>query len=397
MIWSKLPNRYARIFQANLFRHIDFWDSKDTQPIFLYDQHDYHMRGISFLNFIEDPQWLAFKNNPEAKILVYFPDEFLHYKDIELVVAGIQTLDLDPARIYWLVLDENNVSYVRDSAKKYGITGMKIHGFNLLLDKVKIIDDPSTQKADYRFSSLSRNHRMWRLHLFAKLAEYGLLKDFKYSFHNLDPYGAGGTGSYFDTSTFEQDLIDHNYGPVNDTVRQWIADIPYDLGNVMDKYSDFTYQAIFQGDIHLLIESHYDPFDFDRGKRYLMTVEEMAPAFPTEKTYKAMVCKRPFIAFTTPFFLKGLRQMGYKTFGPFIDETYDMIENDKKRLSAVVLEIKRLSELSADQFEEVRQNCDDAIEHNYHLFCHRKKNLSLSYEFKFLNQYLHPLQFKIPL
>jgi hypothetical protein len=165
----------------------------------------------------------------------------------------------------------------------------------------------------------------------------------------------------------------------------------------MDKYSDFTYQAIFQGDIHLLIESHYDPFDFDRGKRHLMTVEEMSPAFPTEKTYKAMVCKRPFIAFTTPYFLKGLRQLGFKTFSPYIDESYDHIENDKKRLSAIALEIKRLSELSADQFEEVRRNCEDAVEHNYHLFCHKKKNLKLSLDFKFLNHYLHPLQFKIPL
>ena len=40
--------------------------------------------------------------------------------------------------------------------------------------------------------------------------------------------------------------------------------------------------------------------------------------------------------------LKYLKQLGLKTFSPFIDESYDTIKNGKERATAIYNEIKRL-------------------------------------------------------
>lgn len=36
-----------------------------------------------------------------------------------------------------------------------------------------------------------------------------------------------------------------------------------------------------------------------------------------------MIQYHPFIVYGSPFTLKSLRELGFKTFSPFIDESYD--------------------------------------------------------------------------
>jgi hypothetical protein len=59
--------------------------------------------------------------------------------------------------------------------------------------------------------------------------------------------------------------------------------------------------------------------------------------------------------------LRSLRDRGYKTFSPFIDESYDEIENDKLRLQAVAEEVNRLSKSDLVEFTH---QVKDIIEHN---------------------------------
>ena len=56
--------------------------------------------------------------------------------------------------------------------------------------------------------------------------------------------------------------------------------------------------------------------------------------------------KQPFVLYSTPFSLKKLRKMGYKTFDSIIDESYDEIEDNKKRLEVLNDEIERLCNIS---------------------------------------------------
>jgi hypothetical protein len=89
--------------------------------------------------------------------------------------------------------------------------------------------------------------------------------------------------------------------------------------------------------------------------------------FMTEKTFKAIKATHPFIIMSTPHFLKDLREMGYKTFHPYINESYDDIENDEQRLLAVMDEVERLSNLSPDEETEWLTKVHEITKHNYHL------------------------------
>ena len=51
--------------------------------------------------------------------------------------------------------------------------------------------------------------------------------------------------------------------------------------------------------------------------------------FPTEKTAKPMLSNKPFIVLAGKHFLKNLKSLGFKTFSPVIDESYDEIDDLK--------------------------------------------------------------------
>lgn len=52
--------------------------------------------------------------------------------------------------------------------------------------------------------------------------------------------------------------------------------------------------------------------------------------FITEKTYKTILFKHPFVLWGNPFMLKYLRSLGYITFSNIFDETYDSIQHTPK-------------------------------------------------------------------
>ena len=63
--------------------------------------------------------------------------------------------------------------------------------------------------------------------------------------------------------------------------------------------------------------------------------------FLSEKTFKSIACEHPFIVFGNRDSLRYLKEFGYKTFHPFIDETYDTLPT-WERLEAIAKELKRI-------------------------------------------------------
>ena len=91
----------------------------------------------------------------------------------------------------------------------------------------------------------------------------------------------------------------------------------------------------------------------------------------SEKTYKPIIFKHPFIVASTPLHLQYLRNLGYKTFSPYIDESYDLEFNDAKRLLLICKEINRLSNLSEDELIEFRTNLLEIVDYNFNLLYSR--------------------------
>jgi hypothetical protein len=65
-----------------------------------------------------------------------------------------------------------------------------------------------------------------------------------------------------------------------------------------------------------------------------------------------------------PYTLKYLKEIGFKTFDPYINESYDLIEDNEIRFEMIVNEIKRLNELSIIELDKMIEDVTDILIHN---------------------------------
>lgn len=86
--------------------------------------------------------------------------------------------------------------------------------------------------------------------------------------------------------------------------------------------------------------------------------------FPSEKIYKPIIMLHPFILMGRPHFLEMLRTYGFKTFHPFIDESYDSVEDDNVRMNLIFNEIKRITSFTDEQYREWMTQIKPIVEHN---------------------------------
>ena len=90
--------------------------------------------------------------------------------------------------------------------------------------------------------------------------------------------------------------------------------------------------------------------------------------FISEKTYKCFAAKHPFIMMCRPHTMAELRKMGYKTFSPMIDESYDSIQNDHDRMAAIWSEITRLAQQTPDEWIEWQTKIKEIVDYNHSHF-----------------------------
>jgi hypothetical protein len=107
---------------------------------------------------------------------------------------------------------------------------------------------------------------------------------------------------------------------------------------------------------------------FPSPKKYKQTEEAMildAGRILSEKIFKPIVHKHPFLLITNPNVLPLLQYLGYKTFHPWINEDYDQEFDDAKRLLMIANEIERLSQLEDDDLAEWSKATAQIAEYNF--------------------------------
>jgi hypothetical protein len=86
--------------------------------------------------------------------------------------------------------------------------------------------------------------------------------------------------------------------------------------------------------------------------------------FISEKSFKPILCYHPFIIFGNKGSLAYLRSLGYKTFSPFIDESYDELST-WERLDAIINAINKIKLMTASEKLKWYEGMQDILEHNY--------------------------------
>lgn len=85
----------------------------------------------------------------------------------------------------------------------------------------------------------------------------------------------------------------------------------------------------------------------------------------SEKPFNAIQNQRPFVVVGTPYTLELLRDMGFRTFGDYWDESYDTETNHEKRLIKVLNVLDTIGNMSVAECREMYEDMRSVLEHNY--------------------------------
>jgi len=95
----------------------------------------------------------------------------------------------------------------------------------------------------------------------------------------------------------------------------------------------------------------------------------------TEKIFKPIVTKRPFILVSAPGNLEYLKSYGFQTFDRWIDESYDQESDPDQRLTMIVKEIKKLCNLSTVELQNMHNEMSTILEYNHRHFYTKFKKI----------------------
>ena len=119
--------------------------------------------------------------------------------------------------------------------------------------------------------------------------------------------------------------------------------------------------------------SVYNPQDFaqTRCSIVLETVYDQRIHL-TEKTLRPIACGHPFMILNGPGALETIRSYGFKTFQPYINESYDSEQDPGKRMNMVLAEMRRINNSSKKYQKFIWDGCAEIAAYNKKLFFNDK-------------------------
>ncbi len=216
--------------------------------------------------------------------------------------------------------------------------------------------DYTLVKKKYDFNCLNRRLHAHRLYSLGRLHSYGLVEK------NIVTYDF--------TSKLEENKI-QTTELENKLDSEWMdmEIVKEHLVDLKNNRSKFTYDF---DDLDSLFG-----INWETSKVYddsMFTLVNETSALPTtfyvsEKTMKPIGQCHPFLIYGSIGTLKHLKERGFKTFEPYIDESYDKIRKAEDRYEAILTEVRRLCDMSDDEKLEWMSSVKDICQYNRaHLF-----------------------------
>jgi hypothetical protein len=129
----------------------------------------------------------------------------------------------------------------------------------------------------------------------------------------------------------------------------------YEYVTYKDRVGDFKYDKQFVkydlfnnewGEIYLNPEAYIDTY----FSLVTETVFDYPYSFRTEKIWKPIAIGHPFIAVANYGYYRDLHQLGFKTFGNLINESFDLISNNTDRLERIAQIVQDLCQQDLASF-----------------------------------------------
>ena len=179
-----------------------------------------------------------------------------------------------------------------------------------------------------------------------------------------------------------------NYQP---RPNQWV---PPEFGHLFVAYQSpalaelddarFRTRAYQQGGINTMTPIDYQTMDqtwisqiipwqvFDNCWLNLVCETSMDSFLPSEKIGKPLLAGQPWIVFACQHFLRCLREIGFQTFDPWIDESYDSIADHRERAQAVIASLQKFRTLPDHEKISRCQSMSAVLHHNRRLILDTK-------------------------
>ena len=93
-------------------------------------------------------------------------------------------------------------------------------------------------------------------------------------------------------------------------------------------------------------------------------ISDFPTGYLSEKALKPLGHSHPFILAAPSKSLEYLRSIGFKTFHPFIDESYDLENNDAERLRLIIEEINKFSNKTKEEKDQFLKDVAHICKHN---------------------------------
>jgi hypothetical protein len=115
--------------------------------------------------------------------------------------------------------------------------------------------------------------------------------------------------------------------------------------------------------------STYDPFDFTSTNMSIVleTIFDHRIHL-TEKILRPLACAHPFMLAAGPGSVKLLQNYGFKTFAPWINESYDLEQDHNQRLAMITAEMTRISILPTAEKQALFETCQRIADYNQQVF-----------------------------
>ena len=197
------------------------------------------------------------------------------------------------------------------------------------------------------FNRIINNDRSYRIYFVSKLKELGLLDKGLVSFNVTDNLFDDWRDETSDPNTklsnharlhIERNLVDIDKLIIDRAELHGSASADIPRGN--DAFWHIVTETVF----------YYD-------KLHL-----------TEKIFKPIVSKQPFMLLAAPGNLAYLKSYGFKTFDSVIDESYDNIVDNDLRTEAVVAQLHWYCNLASDEKTDIIRQLEPIIDYNFHHF-----------------------------
>lgn len=278
------------------------------------------------------------------------------YRDIKA------RLGLDKVRFTYI--SQNFSNAISAEGRAAGDVDAEVVHFNTHFLKFSMPEKEFSAQLSNRFLCLNNIPKPHRLAILIHMQEAfgfeGVNYSFNHSLSNLPPNVPGkrleapALHKAFFEGAMEEDAFRKAYRRLARKLPKYLDLVDRDTLNMHGRGAhvnradeDFFKESY----IHLVTES-----DFDTGHNILRF---------TEKIFKPIATLSPFILIGQPGTLKAMRELGFRTFSDFWDESYDGITDPKARMQALFALTRDLSRLDNAEMERMRGEMEGLLSYNY--------------------------------